>query len=183
MAEFDYFGTKSEILAYLKAALAAGFTIYSHKAVSTPDFVICDSDAGVEAAVLRHEFIFVLTRPDITRYPFKFSSFKRDGVELWYFRTVVGGPCIEVSFHDVYARDGKRVVPGTYFAYHSKILHPETDEFEPAGDEIKKVFNAMIAPLRKKARKVKSIKRTAYVSPSVEGLLKTGYILAKPFDT
>jgi hypothetical protein len=39
----------------------------------------------------------------------------------------------------------------------------------------------MIAPLRKKAKKVKSIKKTAYVSPGVETLLKAGYVLAKPF--
>lgn len=182
MAEFDYFWTKQEMLDFLKAAFAEGFTVYNYKDVATPDFVICDSAAALEAALQRREFNFVLTRADITRHPFKMSKFIREGVELWYFRTRVGGPCIEFYFWDLYERDGKRVVPCGLLTYHSKILHPETDQFEPAGDAIKQVFNAMIAPLRKSASKVKSAKRTAYVSPGVATLLAAGYVLAAPFD-
>jgi hypothetical protein len=182
MAEFDYFWTKQEMLDFLSAAFTAGFTVYNYKDVATPEFVICNSASEIEAAVGQREFSFVLTRADITRYPFKMSKFVRDGDERWYFRTRVGGPCIETYFWDLYERDGKRVVPCALITYHGKILHPETDQFEPAGDEIKKVFNAMVTPLRKKARKVKSIKRTAYVSPGVDALLASGYVLAAPFD-
>jgi hypothetical protein len=182
MAEFNYFWTKQEMLAFLNAAFEAGFTIHNYKDVATPTLVICNSGSEIAAALAHHEFNFVLTRADITRHPFKLSPFMRDGAELWYFRTRVGGPCIEVYFNDLYERDGRQVVPCTLLAYHAKILHPETDQFEPAGDAIKKEFNAMIAPLRKKAKKVKSIKRTAYVSPGVVSLLASGYVLAKPFD-
>jgi hypothetical protein len=181
MAEFTYFWTKQEMLDFLVAAFNEGFKIQVNKTTQSPVFIVFDSATAIEAAVANGEFNFVLTRADITRYPFKFRPIIRDGEELWYFRTRVGGPCVEVSFHEPYEQHGKSVVAGTYLAYHSKILHPETDQFEPAGDVVKKEFNALIAPLRKKSKKVKSIKCTAYVSPGVMGLLGSGYVLNTPF--
>lgn len=182
MAEFNYFWTKQEMLDFLNAAFTAGFTVCNYKDVTTPVFLICNSTVDIEAAVARREFRFVLTHGDISRYPFKFRPFIREGVELWYFHTDVGGPCLELYFWDLYERDGKRVVPCALLTYHGKIIHPETKQVEPAGDEIKEVFNALVTPLRKKARKVKSIKCTAYVSPGVDALLASGYVLAAPFE-
>lgn len=182
MAEFYYFWTKQEMLAFLNSTFEAGFTVHINKDVTTPTFVICNTAADIEVAVLQREFSFVLTRADITRYQFKLRSFMRDDVEFWYFNPRVGGPCIEVYFYDIYEDAGKSVVPSTLLTYHSKILHPETDQFELAGEAIKMEFNAMTALLRKKAKKVKSIRRTAYVSPGVVTLLKSDFVLAKPFD-
>lgn len=182
MAEFAYFWTKREMLDFLCAAFNAGYTVQVNKDMPTPTHAICNTIGEIEAAVGRREFAFILTRADITSYPFKFRQFARDGVDLWYFRTRVGGPCIEIYSADLYERDGKQIVPCSTLAYHSKILHPDTDQFEPAGDAIVKEFNAMIAPLRKKAKKVKSTKRTAYVSPGVVVLLASGYVLATPFE-
>lgn len=181
MAEFNYFLTKCELVDILERAIEHGYTIQLNKNLDRPVPIFLRDLASIEYAIQNKDFAFVLTRNDLTRYPFKFEHFTRDGETFWYFRTRVGGPCIEIYFWNPYEKNGVRYVPCAEIAIYSKILHPETDEEELAGVAAKSLFSFFISPLRKSSKKVKSVKRTAYVSSGVMALLDSGYVLNEPF--
>jgi hypothetical protein len=183
MAEFDHFCTKDELVALLQTALIDGYVILAKKHLSRPAPEVFTTAEEIAEAVRKGQYAFLLTRPDITRYPVEPILFREDDRQFWYLRPKEGGPVIEIYFFAPFEKNGRRVVPCSSFSYHGKIIRPHDGEYEPSGESIKKAFNSLISSLRKKSRRIQSVKRSAYVSLGVDKLLASGWKLAAPFDT
>lgn len=182
MAEFDFFCTKTELVGLLKEALVDGYRVQQKKHLQSPDRQYCETADDVEAAIACDQYAFLLERSDMTRYAVQLQSADREGVTFWYLRPNEGGPVIEVYFWAPFEKDGRRVVPCSLLTHPTRIINPSTDELEPAGESVKAAFAAIVAGIRKRSRRVRSMTRTAFVMPGVDEMLAAGWSLASPFD-
>ena len=182
MAEFYYFGTKQEFISLLQSALHTGYNVQINNDLTVPIPEFCENENEIETLVGNKQYAFLLTRPDITRYPVGIMNFTRAGASLWAARPRHGGPSIEVYFWAPYEKDGKRIIPCWLLTYNSKIISPNTNQFEAAGSPMKSAFNKIIGSLRKNARRIKGRNGTAYVSSGVEAMLAAGWRLSSQYD-
>jgi hypothetical protein len=182
MAEFDCFLILDEYIDLLEGALGAGFRLILDKNMRELKYEYVSERSAVRDLINPNQKAFLLERDDFSRYPVELRPIQRDGIPIWYPQAVNGGPVIETRFYFPFERDGERTVPCSSIAYSSMIVNPATREREPAGDSIKEAFNSLVLPLRKRSRKVRSKKRTAYVTDGVQAMLDAGWHLARPFD-
>lgn len=184
MAELNVFLTKAEYAGTLVRCLANGFSVIEDGKLPTPVAAYCRTAADVDAAVSRNSLSFFLERSDFSIHPLRMREVERENVTFWYLRAVEGGPVIELHYWNAYERDRRRVIPGALFAYHSKIINPDTGVREPSGPAVKAAFVELTRPLRKGARRVRSVEgtRTALVTPGVDAMLAEGWELGPPFS-
>jgi len=181
MAELNCFITNAEFIGLLQGALADGYVIHSKRHLSSPMPAICHSAEEVASAVSGGQHAFILERPEVCRYPIELVPVEGNGSRFWYARSKEGGPVIEAHYFAPFEKVGRRVVPCSLVAYHTRIINPRTGQLEAAGEPIKVAFSLLLAPLRKTSRRVKSAKQSAIVSPGVDALISSGWSLAPPF--
>lgn len=183
MAEFYYFCTKNEFVGLLHASLIDGYVVHVNKHLAVPISTICTTVEEINSAIDDGQQAFFLARPDITRYPVELISVEReDGSLFWYPRSREGGPVIEAYFWSPYEKNGRRIAPCSLLTYHAKIINPDSGQFEPSGVAIKQAFGELVTSLRKRSRQVKAATRSAFVSPGMDAMLASGWVLAPPFE-
>ncbi|MDM4769256.1 hypothetical protein [Solimonas sp. SE-A11] len=180
--EFNIFITKKELETLLRKAHVDGFKIQESKKLPSPNAEYCLSEADIASALARKQHAFLLEHDDFMRNPIEIMHVKRGVREFWHPFSSVGGPVIEVHYFEPFEENGQLIVPCSLFSYLSKTKNPQSGMAENAGKDIKRVFSDFITPLKESSRKVVSTKRSAYVTPQVEDLLKCGWKLAYPFD-
>lgn len=181
MAGHDLFVTREEFVELLASALGAGFRIQLNKNLPTPSPEYCATRSEVEQAIGQGQHAFLLERDDFSRYPVKIRHVTLDGKETWYPRAKEGGPVIEASYFAPFEREGERYVPSSLFACHTKIVTPGDRAVEPAGSAVVRALQALVAPIQSASQKVKSNRKSAFVSPGVQEALASGAKLAEPF--
>jgi hypothetical protein len=181
MAELDCFITLDEFADILGRALDEGFSLCLNKNVLDPQYEYVNQKESVRELLHQKQYAYILERKDFTRFPAQLRPIQREGSTVWYPRPREGGPNIEAYFFGDYVKEGLRFVACSLFAHGTKILNPSTGREEPAGGEVNKAFQSLLAPLKREAARVRSTKRTAYVSAGVQVMLKSGWRLAPPF--
>jgi hypothetical protein len=183
MAEFNCFVTEEDIVELLQKALGDGFKIYLDKTFPSPIAEVCADAEAVRGAVKHDQYAFLLEHPRFSRYPVGLRPIERNGERCWYPRSKEGGPVIEVHFFAPFNKGDLGFIPCSLLAYHTKIINPVTEEFEPAGEEIRRAFAALTSIFRRGSRRVRSKTRSAYVLPRVDAMLASGWNLAQPFTS
>jgi hypothetical protein len=175
------FVTKHEFVELLASALADGFKIQLDKKLPTPAPEYCGTRADIEREVGQGQYAFLLERGDFSRYPVKIRQVVVNGKEFWYPRSKEGGPVIDACYFDPFQKEGERYVPCSLFSCHTKIVTPGDRTVEPAGSAVVKALLGLVAPLQSASQKVKSSRKSAFVSPGVQEALASGAKLAEPF--
>ena len=173
--------TREEFVELLASALADGFRIQLNKNLPTPSPEYCATRAEIERAVGQGQYAFLLERADFSRYPVEIRHVTLDGKETWYPRAKEGGPVIEASYFAPFEKEGERYVPCSLFSCHTKIATPGDRTVEPAGSAVVKALLGLVAPMQSASQKVKSNRKSAFVSPGVQEALASGAKLAEPF--
>ena len=177
----DCFITRNEFRQFLLTALDSGCEIQVNKNLTSPIPAVCAGAEEVISAVNDGARSFLLEHPKISRHPISLSHFIKDGVTMWYPRSKVGGPAIEVMYWAPFEKEGEKIIPCSLISYHSKIFNPKSGELEPAGEAVKIFSRSLLAPLREISKTVRSKNRSAIMTPDVENMLASGWILAAPF--
>lgn len=177
MAQLDFAVTKDEYALLLEELFDKGhkLCIKKHYTDTKPEYVAAKSD--IRQLLDAKQYHFYLERPDYSRYPVKTRSFMRKGVQMWAPDPQYCGPLISLGFWAPYERDGFRAIPVSAIDHYASIYHPVTEESEKVGDAVRKAYKEIVDPMRKRFRKVKFTKRTAYVSPGVDEMLQSGWVL------
>ena len=181
MAEHDLFVTEKEFVELIASALDDGFRIQLNKNLPTPAPEYCATRAEIEQAVKQGQYAFLLERDDFTRYPVKVRQVVVNGKEFWYPRSKEGGPVIEAFYWAPFQRDGQTYVPCSLFASHTKIVTPGDRSHEPSGSAVVRALQALVASMQAASQRVKSHRKSAYVSPGIQEALAAGAKLAEPF--
>src|SRR5271165_7469130 len=183
MAEFGCFITEDEYSDLLETALAGGFRLCLNKKMPRPEHQYVTEKGEVSHLLRTKQYAFLLERDDFSRYPVQLRRIERKGVKAWYPLTNEGGPVIETYFWAPFTKDAARFIPCSLIACSTRIVNPMDGRLESAGDAVKSAYNALIAPLRKCFKKVRSTKRVAFVSPGALEMTDAGWTLAHPFDS
>jgi hypothetical protein len=182
MAEFDCFLTRTEFAELLESALRDSFRLCINKNLPRPEREYVQEKEDIRRLLEANQFAFILEREDFSRHPVALRPIERDGVKLWYPRAKEGGPVIEAYFFAPYLENDDRFIPCSLITYSTKFVNPTTGLEEAAGGDVKHAYDALVGPLRKAFKRVRSTKRVAYVSPRVRRLIESGWKLAKPFE-
>lgn len=178
MAGHDLFVTREEFVELLGSALAAGFRIQLNKNLPTPSPEYCATRSDIERAVGQGQHAFLLERDDFSRYPVEIRQVVLDGKETWYPRAKEGGPVIEAQYFAPFETEGERFVACSLFSCQAKIMTPGDRSVEPAGSAVVKALLALVAPIQAASQKIKSNRKSAFVSPGVQQVLDSGAKLA-----
>jgi hypothetical protein len=176
MPEFDCFITIDEYAELLATALSNGFRLCLKKRLLAPKHEYVPDSEAIPVLLESRQYAFLLERNDFTHCPVELRETTRDGQKMWFPLETNGGPVIETYFWRPFEKQGSRTIPCSLIA-HGRL-------FERTGEPIKKAYATIVAPLRKKFRRVHSARRTqvAYVSAGVDAILDAGWRLAEPFS-
>lgn len=181
MAEFNFFCIEKDLISILQDSLREGYRIQQKVQLFEPVRKYCESDEEIATSVRAGGNTYLLENPKFTRFPVSLLEYERDGRKFWTARPVKGGPVIEINFFFPFEKNGAFIIPCSLISFHSVIENPTTRDDEKAGDEITKSFAGFILSLRKRSRRVATLKKTAYVSEGADRMLIAGWKLAPPF--